>query len=355
MIIFDSYLAMDTFNETYFSDRLWKKEKNCDNFVDLLPPLPSETWNDLLEVNHSAATHKFRDMRIDPVKNDDISNEFRDAGNQLFKAKEWRAAMEYYNQSLRFAENGSDSISLAYANRSACFLRMKKYIQCLNDIVLAKENNYPKRLMQKLNDRETQCLEQMAESDSDQGEIEPKLSFPPDRNFPCLANVLAIQYSKKFGRHIVARHDIGVGETVLIEEPFSFAYNAIDRTLCSTCLKHMKNFIPCCNCVDAMFCNKNCLESNAIHAIACGAPLYRLPGISLSAQTIITILNAFDTIEDLMGKYILKRSIFCFAFQMSIATNMFYLYQNSSRRRWPHQRQSTRTIASMKSPKCGIY
>lgn len=289
-------------------DRLWKKEPNSDIFVDLLPPFPTTLWDEILKVNISSAKHRFLGITMEPTKSNRIATEFRVTGNQKFKNNSWRAAMELYNQSLLFAENDSENVSLAYANRSACFLHMQKYTQCLRDIEMAKENNYPKQLMHKLEEREVQCLEKIKETDNVHDENEPKLSFDPDERFPCMANVLKIETNNKFGRHIVAKCDIDVGQTVLVEEPFVIGFEADDRTLCFTCLKQMKNFIPCHNCVDAMFCDEKCMQTNDIHKIACGAAHQRLTGINLNARSILTALNAFPTVEHLM-EFIKKKLV----------------------------------------------
>lgn len=107
--------------------------------------------------------------------------------------------MEYYNQSLRFAEKNSVNISFAYSNRSACFFYMGKYNECLKDIALAKKNNYPRIKIQKLNEREILCLEQLKEKPENHEDIVPKLDFESNKKFPCMANVIEIRYNEEFG------------------------------------------------------------------------------------------------------------------------------------------------------------
>lgn len=71
------------------------------------------------------------------LKSDEAATSDRDSGNQYFAKKMFREAMDFYNKSLCFAENGSENISLAYSNRSACFFNMGMYSNCLVDIELA--------------------------------------------------------------------------------------------------------------------------------------------------------------------------------------------------------------------------
>lgn len=54
-------------------------------------------------------------------KNDTISLLKRQEGNTIFSAGSVLRAMRLYNKSLCLAPEGSKHISLAYANRSACF------------------------------------------------------------------------------------------------------------------------------------------------------------------------------------------------------------------------------------------
>lgn len=134
---------------------LWKKEPAAKSafYVDLLPER---------EQNHFHHT-LMRMMRAANNKNADKSTELRTRGNQQFKAKNWDEAINFYDKSLRFAPNGSENLSLAYANRSMCFFQMQKYEQCLVDIELARKTNYPKRLMHKLEEREAACLKLMTD------------------------------------------------------------------------------------------------------------------------------------------------------------------------------------------------
>lgn len=279
---------------------LWRREPRFDIFVDLLDPsLPYDyVYNQYIEM----AKHRFNGMVYAPVKSDKISTDLRVAGNNKFKVNNWRSAMEYYNRSLLFAVTDSENLSLTYANRSACFFHMQKYNHCLKDIELAREHNYPKRLMQKLDEREIECVKYLDEKNGNSEDIEePKLSFQADEMFPCMANVLEIKTNQRFGRHIVTKCDIDVGQTVLVEEGFITVFNANDRTLCRTCLKHIQNFIPCRGCTDTMFCDESCMERNDVHRIACGSALYRIPGnVQSHAESILVAIGIFKSVEHLM-------------------------------------------------------
>lgn len=166
---------------------LWKKESQ---------------QSDALYLDIFAVTEGGKEVLVDVLndlrtkssissKNDALSSQKRKEGNVQFGRGNWNDAMEFYNASLLYAENRSTTISLAYANRSACFLKLKKYKECLMDIEFAKEAGYPRDLLPKINVRESECLKAMEENGQSM-EFELKLDFEPDRCFPSMANVLKV-------------------------------------------------------------------------------------------------------------------------------------------------------------------
>lgn len=289
-------------NSVYFllqtKNDLWKKESNEIDalYIDLLG---LETQNEHL------IDHMLRHTFISNGKNDELSIAHRDKGNEFFRKKIWRIAMEFYNASLRYASNGSENISLAYANRSATFFHMKLYDQCLIDIGLAKKANYPQRLMHKLNEREAACMQQMKEKSTkvQTAGAEPALSFGADEKYPSMANVLEIRQNAEFGKHMVAKDDIAVGQTIVLEDVFCVGVFSDDRAHCSTCLKFVRNFIPCPNCSHAMFCGAACMESNEIHKIDCNASYHwSLDSQEISlVKSILSASSAFTNADDLMA------------------------------------------------------
>lgn len=235
-------------------------------------------------------------------KSDIKSTDLRLKGNQKFRAKEWPEAMWLYNQSLRFATVGSENMSLAYANRSTCFMQMKKYGQCLVDIELARKANYPDRLIHKLVEREATCLKLLNdESTKSEETTKLALSFDANAKFPCLANALKMQYNQKSGEHhVVATRDIDVGQIVLVEELFITSTHSQTQTFCKTCLKGVMNFIPCRNCVEFMFCDAECLDTNGVHKMSCN-PLHDQDKDSVRiVESVLIAVTAFPTVDALM-------------------------------------------------------
>lgn len=114
------------------------------------------------------------------------------------------------------------------------------------DIELAKKANYRNRLMPKLEKREAICMELMQNNNNRMRTMTAKLS-DADENFPGMANVLEIKGNNEFGRHIVAKCDIPVGRTILIEKKFISSTPKEKYTICH---RICMNFITCQHCTN---------------------------------------------------------------------------------------------------------
>lgn len=221
-------------------------------------------------------------------KDDAISLQKRNEGNVYFNNGNWIWAAEKYGESLCYAVNGSKNISLAYANRATCFLKMKQYNECLVDIELAKQAGYPTELMPKLERRKDECLKAM-ENGEQLIMIESKLSFEPDKQFPSMANVLEFGVDSEGDAVLFAKEDIDVGETIVVEKPFmTYVYSHYGGE-CNICLKDRANLIPCKKCTKAMFCSEEC-QSSHLHEYECGLKVCKCDS---SNTTILRILRSF--------------------------------------------------------------
>lgn len=284
---------------------LWKKESNNADaiYVDLFAGDRDKKkftkWSQQLDI--SVWKHCYRDLKLNPIKSNSTSAIIRAIGNTEFESKLYESALEYYNQSLLFAEIGTENVGLVYGNRSATFFELKMYEKCLIDIDLAEKANYPKRLMQKLETRKADCLKLMKHQ-SVKLYKQPKLTLEADEHFPCMANVLEINRNDEFGRYIEAKSDIDVGEIVLVEENFAFDFVSLDRAFCFTCMKECTNFIACSKCTDALFCNGDCMNRNIIHNKTCGAFFHRMQAdVKFVLKSILGGLYSFTSIEELMN------------------------------------------------------
>lgn len=237
---------------------MWRKESSDRNamYVDLFRVASSDQRSVEMQYALNKISKLFCKANGSNYKNDVTSNQHRQKGNSLFAQNRFSDAMERYNKSLCFAETNSETLGLAFSNRSACFLEMKMFKKCLTDIELAKNNKYPKHLKDKLNNRQNECLKLM-EIENDQSEVgDINLDFGANEKFQCIANVVDIQTNDEF-----------CSKTIMVEQCY-FGVTKYDHYIsCNICLKEKQNFIPCKKCASALFCC-DC-EENDIHKIEC--------------------------------------------------------------------------------------
>lgn len=283
---------------------LWKKESKSvdapfiDLFVDIRRKIDIDEWNHQVQ---SSWKHRFHSHVFVAKKSNKTADYFRTEGNNYFKQKLWNEAIELYSKSLSFAEPQTDNRSFSYASRSSCFFQLKNYNNCLVDIELAVQSNYPEQLMPVLMKRKDDCIKLMKQH-TVEPPFDPQLSFAATENFPCMADVIEIQQNEKFGRHIVAKVDIDVGQTILVEECFVSMTSGFSRISCMECMKTTVNFIPCNECVDAMFCSVKCQQRNVIHQKCCGANFHRMPELDAQyiGKSILYAICAFKNAKELM-------------------------------------------------------
>lgn len=276
-------------------DLLWHKESNDAGslYIDIFKDI-SVDFRESVSVSVTAKSKNFH--RI--TKNNELSKAYREQGNVQFQERKWFEAMQLYNASLCFAENDSENVSLAYADRSTCFLRLRQYEKCLADIELAKKARHPEHLIQKLSKRRADCLKLMKTDDRGE-EIAAKLSYKDDENFPGMASVLKIEYNDEFGRYISAKCDIPAGKTVLVHESAVPPSHGLQFNCCAVCAKSSMNFIPCGECTNALFCNSECANANNIHKMECQYNLFDTESdIEFFVRSIFFGWSSFEHVND---------------------------------------------------------
>lgn len=279
---------------------LWKKESNA---------------NDALYVDISAVTDDFPLAEFYRIcqegeltqKNNKLSLVYRQKGNDDFNRGKWHSAIKWYNQSLCFAETGSENVGLAFGNRSACFMKMEMFAKSLTDIDLALKFKFPERLADKLEERRKVCLKSVEDGLEFVPNV-PVLSFEPKTSFPSMAGILQIDKNKKFGRFIKTNADIAVGQTVAVEAAYVNKVITDIYIRCNICYSVDTNLVPCEVCTDCLFCQPEC-KSNSFHAIECNmktmARAARADQISTFhlqiIRSVLMAIKAFPNIEELMA------------------------------------------------------
>lgn len=182
------------------------------------------------------------------------SDSLRSEGNKLFYQKCYYDAMLKYNESLCYAEPNTETMGLAYANRSAIYFEMKLFDNCLRNINLAKDNKYPGPNAEILSKREEKCL--MALKQLNREECAPdnqpffKLSYPSHKKIPFIIDCLELKQDNTYGRHIVTNKSLKIGDIVAIEKSFcKIVLNEFIQQICSWCFNsNMMDLLPCHMC-----------------------------------------------------------------------------------------------------------
>lgn len=285
------------------ASRLWLKPDNrhpttlCDLFDDVSLELQMEFTRWDQQLSNFEWKHRFLHYRNHPIKCELTSARFDNIGNEYFEQREWRKAMEMYNQALCFAESGSSNLGILYAKRGFCFTNMKMYGAGMEDIDMALANNLSPDWVAECR----QITEIFQERSKPFEPLIPKLSFECDAQYSAMANVLELKFDGNERAYIVAKADIDVGKTILVEESFVAITNCYDKTCCATCLKEMRNFIPCQKCTDAVFCNTICMQQNHLHQISCGENFHRMPTpIKFVVQSILKAISTFPNTQFFM-------------------------------------------------------
>lgn len=273
-------------------NNLWKKETNQADalYVNLFISVQDD-------IAYKSA-HLLNSFRFG--KNNSQSTKLRMQGNFKFRLDQWPEAMDLYNRSLCYAEVGTNNVPLAYANRSACFFYMKMYDESLADIVMAKKANISKHLIPKLEHRERLCHQLRGTVKTPSNDL-CKLSYESDTKFPCMANVIKINYNQDFGRHLIAQQDTPAGQTILLEDSYVIARED-GKLVCQTCYRANANFIACERCPDTIFCNTKCMNRNPTHKWECGT-FFGMVKIDIKFQirAVLIAIDTFGKVEELMN------------------------------------------------------
>ncbi|KAJ8948436.1 hypothetical protein NQ318_007959 [Aromia moschata] len=239
-------------------------------------------------------------------KCNEVSGNFRQKGNDMFKARKTREAIEFYTKGVAFAEDGSEFLALAYANRSAVLYERGLYEECLMDIDRALKNNYPEKLRPKLLGRQNKAS-QLKVNQIPQSYFQPIPVIPEKQKndlIQCASDSVEIKYTEDLGRHVLATKDIAVGDVLAIEKPFCHILIDQQYVHCHECLKLCYNLIPCAKCTNALYCSQDCRnKSNYYHKFECPimatTKKLRMDKLKLLSMKIATIMkNQYGNISN---------------------------------------------------------
>jgi SET and MYND domain-containing protein 4 len=187
------------------------------------------------------------------MKSNKLASEFLVKGDKFLADEKLSEALESYNNCLRYAERDQLEASLAYGARAKVFYRLNLFVECKENIQLARNNN---TMIDEVFDHDLRDIEDHFSStivDDNEGVNKWnffKLTHEANHKIPFIAECLEIRQDDDYGRFIATTKDLNPGDMVIIEEPF---YKVIGSTetqkRCSICLKqNSMNLLPCTSC-----------------------------------------------------------------------------------------------------------
>ena len=202
--------------------------------------------------------------------------EFKSIGNMYYAGREYRKALICYNKALCHAVKGSEDVGVLFSNRSAVAFEMKLYPECMKNIQLARENNYPKDNLLKLKKREEKCMEMISSMktlpNGNDSENLIDLLYG-SLQWPYMIDCLEIVHKKNENPYLITKRDLKAGDMIAKDKPFVGILSENNLNInCFNCMKEcILDLIPCDKCALVMFCSENCKESGfQVHQYECG-------------------------------------------------------------------------------------
>jgi hypothetical protein len=240
-------------------------------------------------------------------KSDEEALKYREIGNKHFQEKDWFNSLYNYNASITFAKSKAVA-SLGYGNRSAVYMEIGRFEDCMKNIQWALENEYPEDKLPRLLERKEKCEKMM--KDMKLSTIDPwdifQLSHPANEKIPWLVDCVEVRRTEKDGRGIYAKQVLKAGDIICIEEPpFNYSNEKGRYMRCYNCSKACAlNLIPCDQTASMMFCSVACKENFYLKAFNINKIasadiklLADIAAVSKSVQNVDDIIKNMDLKE----------------------------------------------------------
>jgi hypothetical protein len=173
---------------------------------------------------------------------------------------------------------------MAFANRSVVYMKLGYHKTALENIKLARENNYPRSKMDKLLEREQCCQEKVRTGDTKEDSFQKNKdakqkhlmqTLPANKKYPCyVADCLTLENSETFGRHIRTNRDLKVGTIVMTEKHTAAQLvPEIVYQRCEFCkASNILSLLSCDSCTKVMYCSEKCRQDDFeySHKYMCG-------------------------------------------------------------------------------------
>lgn len=268
-----------------------------------------EFFVNLLSNHSDLLNNAIKSSPIRNLKSLDASEKVRKEGNALFLKSVHSDALhaevfELYCKSIAFAPSGSEALALAYGNRSAFLLHIKKYDKSIEDVNKALEITNSNALRVKMLCRKINSLialdthvddsylesaknyfDKIDDSEENKERLlklinetkellnsskqkvvkirqNQKKSLETVSNEKKAADVfdsVSIKHDEKYGRHLVAARHFQPGEIIFVEKLYAGVLEFTKHyTNCNFCLKTSWSGMPCDHCDWAMYCSESC-------------------------------------------------------------------------------------------------
>ncbi|XP_062556492.1 uncharacterized protein LOC134221305 [Armigeres subalbatus] len=228
-------------------------------------------------IRHNPPRMVFKDFELDKPKSNLEAVTLRQEGNKLFAKKMYEDAMGKYNESICWALGDSEDLGIGFANRSAVCYEIQEYEFALANIQLARQHNYPERLMSKLVAREHNCNAKIQARENKSSNKCPKFVMKLEANptIPIMVKGITLGKYRGLGYGMKAEKDFKVGDVILHERSKIVANGPeVKFTACDHCASgNDALLIPCPHCVEVMYCTQECLQISwkEYHRFVCGS------------------------------------------------------------------------------------
>lgn len=214
--------------------------------------------NETVTFTQKIALYELAGLTIQPVKSQNKVNLYDDnriRGNIHYNAKEFQLAIGFYNVCL--ASSNQWNRGIVFANRSAAYLAIQSYQDCIDSGKLAKEFFLPDNVMKKVMAREKAANEGLKLSNlkSVTDRMKAQLSYQPHKYIPSFARCLSLKDIHNLFGGIVTNKNLRPGDILVVEPPLMMFTSSLNK--CSHCLRTCGSTQPCI-CGWTMFCSKKC-------------------------------------------------------------------------------------------------
>lgn len=189
---------------------------------------------------------------------EELPEQHRFMGNFFYNVHNFQGAIYHYNKALLLLTKSVEKMGIAYSNRSAAYLALQCYSDCLDSARLAKECPLQNNVLKKVLARERMSIEKSEYASSEESVkfSEPiELSYRRHKRITSFVHCLSLKDHRNPFGGIVTTKNILPGDVLVVEKPLATWTDA----MCGYCLRVTGSLQPC-KCNGVMFCSTKCKE-----------------------------------------------------------------------------------------------